>query len=113
MKQPHQTGLVSDSSAGAHNYTVISQDAGELQDIQNAPAVSMARFLVDRGRLGLLPTISIYGERGTGRDSIRLLYMNEAALRIWKEMGKHPTVIGVQHRPSRSAELAFGMPYSE
>jgi hypothetical protein len=107
------SGCVSESSAGAPNYTVIAQDAAEVQDIQNAPPVSMARFLVEHGRLGLLPTISIYSERGTDRGNVRLLYMNAAALRIWKEMGMHPTEIGVQHRPARTAELAFGMPYSE
>jgi hypothetical protein len=113
MKQTDRTDLVLDSTAGAQYYTVISQSVVEVQDLQNAPALSMARFLVERGQIGLLPTISIYGERGTNRDSIRLLYMNEPALRIWKEMGKHPTVIGAQHRPARTAELAFGMPYSE
>jgi len=107
------SGHISESSVGALNYTVIAQDAAELQDIQNAPAVSMARFLVEHGRMGLLPTISIYSERGTDRGNVRLLYMNAAALRIWKEMGMHPTEIGVQHRPARTAELAFGMPYSE
>jgi hypothetical protein len=112
-EETHRSGQVSHSAAWALNYTVIAQNAAELQDIQNAPAVSMPRFLVEHGRMGLVPTISIYGERGTDRDKARLLYMNAAALRIWKEMGVHPTEIGVQHRPARTAELVFGMPYSE
>jgi hypothetical protein len=39
--------------------------------------------------------------------------MNAVALRIWKEMGRHPTQIGMCHRPTRTAVLAFGMPFSE
>jgi len=34
-----------------------------------------------------LPTISIYVERGNDATTVRLLYMNAAGLRIWKEMG--------------------------
>ncbi len=101
------------SQTGAPRYTVIAQDLDEVQDTRNAPAVSMARFLIERERMGLLPTISIYSERGTDRKAVRILYMNAAALEIWKEMGMHPTVIGAQPRPSRTAELAFGVPFSE
>ena len=95
------------------NYTVVSQDADEVQDIQNAPAFSMPRFLVERNQMGLLPTISIYAERGTDRSNVRMLYMNDAALHLWKEMGMHPKEIGTQHRPARTADLVFGMPFSE
>jgi len=102
-----------DAISHTPNYTVVAQNASELQDIQNAPSVSMARFLVESDQMGLLPTISIYAERGTNRSQVRLLYMNAAALIIWKEMGKQPTEIGAQHRPARTALLAFGMPFSE
>lgn len=102
-----------DSTIGAPNYTVVAQNANEVQDIRNAPSVSMARFLVESDQMGLLPTISIYAERGTNRSQVRLLYMNAAALIIWKEMGKQPAEIGTQHRPARTALLAFGMPFSE
>jgi hypothetical protein len=84
-----------------------------VQDIRNAPAVSMARYLVEHDQMALVPTISIYAERGNDRSSVRLLYMNAAALRTWKEMGMHPTEIGTQHRPARTAELVYGMPFSE
>jgi hypothetical protein len=110
------SGHTFESTLGAlklQNYTVIAQDVDEVQDIQNAPAVSMARFLVERERTGLLPTISIYSDRGTDRKTVRILCMNAAALHIWKEMGMRPTEIGVQHRPARTAFLAFGMPFSE
>lgn len=104
---------VAESAAGALNYTVIAQDANEVQDIENAPAVSMARFLVEREQMKLLPAISIYAERGNDPRHVRLLYMNAVALRIWKEMGMHPTEIGAQHRPARTADLVLGMPFGE
>jgi hypothetical protein len=99
--------------AGRLNYTVVTQDVDEVRDIRNAPAVSMAAYLVERGWMRILPAISIYSERGTDRDSVRILYMNAAALRVWKEMGMRPTEVGMQHRPARTAELAYGMPFTE
>jgi len=51
------------------------------------PLVESLQSLVDRRQLELLPTISIYVERGNDPTTVRLLYMNEVALRIWKEMG--------------------------
>jgi hypothetical protein len=39
--------------------------------------------------------------------------MNAVALRIWKAMGKQPKLIGAQHRPPKTAQLAFGVPFSE
>ena len=95
------------------NYTIIAQNAEELRDIQNAPAVSMARFLTDHEQMAIVPTISIYAERGSDRTQARLLYMNTVALQIWKEMGRKPTEIGTTHRPTRTAVLVFGMPFSE
>lgn len=95
------------------NYTIVAQDADEVRDIQNAPAVSMARYLNEHDLMTLVPTVSIYAERGLDRTQVRLLYMNAVALRIWKEMGMKPTEIGMRHRPTRTAVLAFGMPFSE
>lgn len=95
------------------NYPIVNQDADDVQDIRNAPAVSMARFLAESDQMELVPAISIYAERGSGRKCIRLLYMNAVALRVWKEMGMNPIEIGTRHRPTRTAILAFGMPFSE
>lgn len=95
------------------NYEIVAQCADEVQDIQNAPAVSMGPYLVASGQTELLTTISIYAQRGEVREQVRLLYMNAVALRIWKAMGKQPNLIGAQHRPPKTALLAFGVPFSE
>ena len=95
------------------NYEIVAQSAEEVQDTQNAPSVSMGSYLIDSGQTQLLTTISIYSERGESREQVRLLYMNAVALRVWKAMGKKPRLIGAQHRPSRTAVLAFGVPFSE
>lgn len=92
------------------NYTVVSQSFDELQ---NSPSVLMAPYLLKQGRERLFNTISIYAERGDSREQMRLLYMNDAALKVWKEMGMTPTEIGRRYRPTRTSELAFGVPYSE
>jgi hypothetical protein len=94
-------------------YTVVAQNAEEVQDTRNAPAVTMARFLTDSEQMTLVPSISIYAERGRDRKQVRILYMNAVALRVWKEMGMQPTEIGTRHRPPATAVLAFGMPFSE
>jgi hypothetical protein len=95
------------------DYTVVAQDEVEVQDIQNAPAVSMGAFLMAVGEMNTFPTISIYTRHGYDRKHTRLLYMNRAALRVWKAMGMHPRQIGTQHRPPHSAVLAFGMPFND
>jgi hypothetical protein len=95
------------------NYEIVVQSAEEVLDTQNAPAVSMGPYLVDSGQTQLLTTISIYSERGESREQVRLLYMNAVALRVWRAMGKKPSLIGAQHRPSRTSLLAFGVPFSE
>jgi hypothetical protein len=95
------------------NYEIVAQSAQEVQDIQNAPAVSMGPYLIESGQTQLLTTISIYSERGQCQEQLRLLYMNAIALRIWKDMGKRPNLIGAQHRPPRTALLTFGVPFSE
>lgn len=95
------------------NYEVVAQSAEEVQDIQNAPAVSMGPYLIDSGQTRLLTTISIYSQRGENREQVRLLYMNAVALVVWKAMGKLPNLIGEQHRPPKTALLSFGVPFSE
>ena len=95
------------------NYEIVAQSAEEVQDTQNAPAVSMGPYLIESGQTRLLTTISIYSERGESREQVRLLYMNAVALRVWKAMGKKPTLIGAQHRPSRTPNQLFGVPFSE
>lgn len=95
------------------NYSVVVQSAEEVQDVQNSPAVSMGPYLIESGETRLLTTISIYSRRGESRDQTRLLFMNDVALRTWKAMGKRPRLIGTQHRPDRTALLAFGVPFSE
>ena len=95
------------------NYDIVAQSADEVQDLQNAPAVSMGSYLVDSGQTQLLTTISIYVQRGESREQARLLFMNAVALRTWRSMGRQPKLIGSQHRPDKTALLAFGIPFSE
>jgi hypothetical protein len=97
----------------AMNYEVVAQNADEVRDLQNAPPVSMGRWLVESGQTQLLTTISVYTERGTSSDQLRLLYMNASALLVWKAMGRNPTLIGARHRPPSTALLMYGVPFSE
>jgi hypothetical protein len=94
-------------------YQIIAQNAAEVDNVQNAPAFSMGPYLVTSGQTKLLTVISIYSQRGEDRNQIRLLFMNAAALRIWREMGQQPKVIGAQHRPPSTALLTFGVPFGE
>ena len=95
------------------NYQIIAQSAEDVQNVENAPAVSMGPFLLKSGQTSLLTTISIYGLRGESRQQLRLLYMNAAAIQVWKEMGHTPNVIGARNRPPHAALLTFGVPFSE
>lgn len=95
------------------NYRIVAQDAAEVQDLENAPAVSMGPYLLKSGQMNILTTISIYSLRGESREQVRLLYMNAVAIRTWEEMGKAPRIIGAQVRPPHAAQLAFGVPFSE
>lgn len=95
------------------HYQVVVQSADEVQNIENAPAVSMGPYLVKTGKVRMLTTISIYSLRGESREQVRLLYMNAAALQVWQEMGRSPKIIGAQVRPPRTALLAFGVPFSK
>lgn len=102
-----------ESSQNSLNYETVAQNADEVQDVRNAPPFSVGPYLIESGQTRLLTTISIYSQRGENRDQIRLLYMNATALRIWKAMGRNPTMVGAQHRPPRTALLMYGVPFSE
>ena len=95
------------------SYYILSLTAAEIADIGNAPAVTIAPYLLETNQTGLLRVISIYGKRGDSRDQIRLLYMNATALALWEEMGKVPNIVGEAKRPPLSATLVFGVPFSE
>jgi adenylylsulfate kinase-like enzyme len=102
-----------DGIRNALNYEIVAQSAEEVQDVRNAPPFSIGPYLIESGQTLLLTTISIYSERGANREQVRLLYMNAVAVRIWKAMGRNPTMIGAQHRPPRTALLMYGVPFSE
>ena len=95
------------------NYQIVAQSAEEIQNIENAPAISMESYLVNTGQRSLMTIISIYSLRGESREQIRLLYMNLAAIKVWEEMGKAPKIIGAQLRPPHAALLTLGVPFSE
>lgn len=105
--------LRAEDAGPALHYEVVAQTAEEVGDLRNAPAFSIGPYLVESGQTRLLTTISIYGERGGSREQVRLLYMNEAAMRVWKAMGRKPTMVGAQHRPPRTALLMYGVPFSD
>lgn len=107
------SGLTGDEAGRSLNYQIVAQSAEEVQDVQNAPTISMGLYLISSGQTELLTMISIYSQWGESRDQLRLLYMNATAIRIWREMGKRPTMIGAQHRPPSTALLTFGVPFSE
>ena len=92
--------LVAKQSPPELNYQIVAQSADDVQDTENAPAVSMAPHLLKSGHI-------------ESREQMRLLYMNAAAIQVWEEMGKMPRIIGAQFRPPRTALLTFGVPYSE
>ena len=100
-------------SPRALNYEIVAQSADEVQDIRNAPALSMGAYLEETGQARLLTSISIYSRLGDSREQIRLLFMNSVAFLIWQAMGKYPKLIGAQHRPPKNALLTFGIPFSE
>ena len=95
------------------NYEIVAQSADEVQDIRNAPALSMGPYLEESGQARLLTSISIYSQPGDSREQVRLLFMNSVAFLIWQAMGKYPKLIGAQHRPPKNALLTFGVPFSE
>ena len=97
----------------ADGYETSPQAVEDILDIQNSPAISMGPFLISSGQTSLLTTISVYSERGTSAEQVRLLYMNPAALSVWRAMGKPTSAIGSQKRPPKTALLAYGVPFSE
>ena len=105
--------LVARQTRPEPNYQVIAQSLEDVQNVENAPAVSMMPYLLRSGQIRLLTMISVYSLRGESRDQVRLLYMNAVAIRVWNEMEKAPKIIGAQFRPPRTALLTFGVPFSE
>ena len=105
--------LVEKSSSRDLNYHIVAQSADDLQNLENAPAVSMVPYLLKSLQISLLTKISVYSLRGGSREQVRLLYMNAAAIQVWEEMGKAPRIIGAQFRPPRTALLTLGVPFSE
>lgn len=107
------SGLNAEFPPKTMHYEIVAQNTAEVENLENAPAVSMAAYLVESDQMHLLRAISIYSERGTSPDQIRLLYMNASALLIWKAMGRIPTLVGARHRPPATALLMYGVPFSE
>jgi hypothetical protein len=105
--------LTSQGLQNGFTYGTIVQTASDVQDVQNSPAISMGPYLIISGQTELLRSISVYSERGKSRDQVRLLYMNAAALDIWRAMGKRTHIIDAQKRPPRTAQLAYGVPFTE
>ena len=104
--------LIKKHGSSPLGYHVIAQNLEDVQDTENAPALSMEPFLHESGQIALLRTISIYSLRGESSEQVRVLYMNAAAIRVWRQMGKIPRIIGSQSRPPLAAILAFGVPFS-
>ncbi len=105
--------FIAGHTQAAPNYQIVAQSAEDVQNLENAPAVSMGPYLLKSGQRSLLTTISIYSLRGESREQIRLLYMNPTAIRVWEAMGKSPKIIGAQIRPPQTALLTFGVPFSK
>ena len=105
--------LMSKHSAPTLNYQIVAQSAEDVQNTENAPAVSMGPYLLKSEQTSLLSSISIYSLRGESRAQVRLLYMNAPAIQVWQSMGKTPHVVGSQARPPHAALLTYGVPFSE
>jgi hypothetical protein len=105
--------LTSEHPQKAFLYGTIAQTASDVQDVDNSPAISMGPYLIISGQTELLRSISIYSERGKSREQVRLLYMNPAAIGVWRAMGKRTHIIDAQKRPPQTAQLAYGVPFSE
>jgi hypothetical protein len=105
--------LTSQRLQDAFAYGTIAQTASDVQDVDNSPAISIGPYLIFSGQTELLRSISIYSERGKSREQVRLLYMNATAIGVWRAMGKRTDIIDAQKRPPRTAQLAYGVPFSE
>lgn len=95
------------------NYSMLTQSTDQLREIENSPSVSMWPYLVNSAQTHLINTISIYTEKGDTAERARVLYMNATALTVWNSMEKATEAIGEVHRPPKSAQLIFGVPFSE
>ena len=95
------------------HYSIVAQRVADVCDTDNAPSISMRPFLERSDQLFLLRRLSIYTMRGNSRNSFRLLYMNDVAIQLWREMGKVPQIVGSVSQPPPSAILAFGVPYTQ
>lgn len=104
--------LMEEHAPSPAGYHVIAQTTEEVQDIENAPAISIETYLQGSGQIDLLRVISVYSLRGDNREQMRLLYMNAPAIRVWRPMGKAPTIIGSESRPPHAALLTLGVPFS-
>lgn len=93
-------------------YWMLSQSVAELRDPENSPGVSMWAFLLASAQTQRLNEISIYVQRGHSSEQMRLLYMNDRALTIWRQMQKSVKVRGRLKRPPPTAVLSFGMPFA-
>ncbi len=94
-------------------YHLITQSAREVLQPENAPARTMCDYLMQTDQSALTSTISIYTLRGETVQELRLLYMNDQALKVWREMGHEVEVVETTKRPARKAELCFGVPFTE
>ena len=94
-------------------YHLITQSAQEIMRPENSPASNMSEYLDKTAQNALASTISIYSQRGETAERLRLYYMNDVALEIWRKMGHTPEVRETTKRPARKAELCFGVPFSE
>lgn len=94
-------------------YSTLSQSRRELDEPANSPSVSMWPHLLASYQTDRLNSLSVYVEQGTSADAMRYLYMNDAALALWREMQRPVHVLGRLYRPPRGAVLSFGMPFSE
>jgi hypothetical protein len=95
------------------SYSLLSQTAAQVADLENAPAVVIGPYLLKTQQSHWLRVISIYAKRGNSREQFRLLYLNAPALALWREMGKAVQVMGKTKRPPQDATLVFGVPFSE
>ena len=95
------------------NYSVLKQSTEQLRENENSPSVSMWPYLVNSAQTQLINTISIYTEKGDTPESARVLYLNATALKVWNSMERATEATGEVHRPPKSAQLIFGVPFSE
>jgi len=105
--------VVINASVSSAHYTIIGQSRDEIMFPDNSPSISMWPYMMNSAKTRRLNSISVYTDRGTSRDQARLLYMNPAALRLWREMGMTIAIVGETNRPPRTATLSFGMPFAD